>query len=158
MNEIVNKFLLAGDNFMLEMHLKQPGFTCSTCGPFTKNKERIQKIKGTGDTKYIYRNELDKACFQHDMAYGGFKDLAKITASDKVLREKAFNIAKNLRYEGYQRGLASMVYKFFDSSGVTLVNKSSFKNETLAKELHKPIIRNFKKGSVFRIQRQYLGY
>ena len=92
------------------------------------------------------------------MAYGGFKDLAKITASDKVLREKAFNIAKNLRYEGYQRGLASMVYKFFDSSGVTLANKSSFKNETLAKELHKPIIRNFKKGSVFRIQRQYLGY
>ena len=158
MNEIVNKFLLAGDNFMLEMHLKQPGFTCSTCGPFTKNKERIQKIKGTGDTKYIYRNELDKACFQHDMAYGGFKDLAKITASDKVLREKAFNIAKNLRYEGYQRVLASMVYKFFDSSGVMLANKSSFKNETLAKELHKPIIRNFKKGSVFRIQRQYLGY
>ena len=158
MNEIVNKFLLAGDNFMLEMHLKQPGFTCSTCGPFTKNKERIQKIKGTGDTKYIYRNELDKACFQHDMAYGGFKDLAKITASDKVLREKAFNIARNLRYEGYQRVLASMVYKFFDSSGVTLANKSSFKNETLAKELHKPIIRNFKKGSVFRIQRQYLGY
>ena len=80
MNEIVNKFLLAGDNFMLEMHLKQPGFTCSTCGPFTKNKERIQKIKGTGDTKYIYRNELDKACFQHDMAYGGFKDLGKRTA------------------------------------------------------------------------------
>ena len=158
MNEIVNKFLLAGENFMLEMHLKQPGFNCSTCGPFTKNKERIQKIKGTGDTTYIYRNELDKACFQHDMAYGGFKDLAKITASDKVLREKAFNIAKNLRYEGYQRGLASMVYKFFYSSGVTLANKSSFKNETLAKELRKPIIRNFKKGSVFRIQRQCLGY
>ena len=92
------------------------------------------------------------------MAYGGFKDLAKIAASDKVLREKAFSIAKNLRYEGYQRGCGSMVYKFFDSSGVTLSNKSSFKNETLAKELHKPIIRDFKKGSVFRIQRQYLGY
>ena len=70
-----------------------------------KNKERIQKFKETGDTKYIYKNELDKACFQHDMAYGDFKDLAKRTASDKVLREKAFNIAKNLKYDGYQRGL-----------------------------------------------------
>ena len=63
MNEIVNKFLLAGDKFMPEMHLKQPGFTYSACGPFTKNKERIQKLKKTGDTSYIYKNELDKACF-----------------------------------------------------------------------------------------------
>ena len=77
------------------MHLKQPGFIYSTCGPFTRNKERIQKFRETGDTKYIYRNELDKACFQHDMAYGGVKDLAKITTSDKVLRDKTFNIAKN---------------------------------------------------------------
>ena len=84
MNEIVNKFLLAGDKFMPEMHLKQPGFTYSACGPFTKNKERIQKFKETGDTKYIYRNELDKACFQHGMVYGNFKDLARRTASDKV--------------------------------------------------------------------------
>ena len=77
MNEIVNKFLLAGDKFMPEMHLKQPGFTYSACGPFTKNKERIQKFKKTGDTKYIYRNDIDKACFQHDMEYGDFEDLAK---------------------------------------------------------------------------------
>ena len=77
------------------MHLKQPGFIYSTCGPFTRNKERIQRFRETGDTKYIYRNELDKACFQHDMAYGGVKDLAKITTSDKVLRDKTFNIAKN---------------------------------------------------------------
>ena len=68
MNEIVYKFLLAGVKFMPEMHLKQPGFTYSACGPFTKNKERIQKFKETGDTSYIYKNELDKACFQHDMA------------------------------------------------------------------------------------------
>ena len=74
MNEIVNKFLLAGDKFMPEMHLKQPRFTYSACGPFTKNKERIQKFKETGDTNHIYNNELDKACFQHDMAYGDFKD------------------------------------------------------------------------------------
>ena len=112
MNEIVNKFLLAGDKFTPEMHLKQPGFTYSACGPFTKNKERIQKFKKTGDTSYIYKNELDKACFKHDMAYGDFKDLAKRTASDKVLRDKTFNIAKNPKDDGYQRGLASMVYNF----------------------------------------------
>ena len=116
MNETVNKFLLAGDKFMPEMHLKQPGFTYSACGPFTKNKERIQKFKETGDTSYIYRSELDKACFQHDMAYGDFKDLARKRASDKFLRDKAFNIAKNPKYYGYQRGLASMVYKFFDKN------------------------------------------
>ena len=83
-------FLLAGDNFMPEMHLKQPGFTYSACGPFTKNKEKLQKFKETGDTRYIYRNKLDKACFQHDMAYGNFKDLARRTASVKVLRDKAY--------------------------------------------------------------------
>ena len=99
---------------MPEMHLKQSRFTYSAYGPITKNKERIQKFKETGDTKYIYKNELDKACFQHDMAYGDFKDLARRTTSGKVLRDKAFNIAKNPKYDGYQRGPASMVYKFFD--------------------------------------------
>ena len=86
-NEIVNKFLLAGDKFMLEMYLKKPGFIYSVCGPFTKNKEWIQKFKERGDASYIYKNELDKACFQHDMAYGDFKDLARRTASDKILRD-----------------------------------------------------------------------
>ena len=99
MNKIVNKWLLAGDKCLPEMHLKQPGFNYSACGPFTKNKERIQKLKKAGDTKYIYRNELDKACFQHDRAYGDFKDLAKRTVSDKVLIDKAFNIAKNPKYD-----------------------------------------------------------
>ena len=99
MNEIVNKFLLAGDKFMPEMHLKQPGFTYSACGPFTKNKERIQRFKETGDTSYIYTKELDKACFQHDMAYGDFKDLAKRAAADKVLRDKAFKIASDQKYD-----------------------------------------------------------
>ena len=129
---------------MPEMHLKQPGLTYSACGPFTKNKERIQKFKETGDTSYIYKNELDKACFQHNMAYGDFKDLKRRTLSDKVLRDKAFNIAKNPKYDGYQRGLVSMVYIFFDKkskgSGVNIEVKH---NEQLAKELHKPIIRNF---------------
>ena len=113
MNDIINKFLLAGDKFMSEIHLRQPGFTYSARGLFTKNKERIQKFKKTGDSRYIYKNELDKACFQHDMAYGDFKELTKRTAADKVLRDKAFNNAKHPKYDGYQRGLASMVYKFF---------------------------------------------
>ena len=116
MNEIVNTFLLAGDKFMPEMHLKQLGFTYSACGLFTKNKERIQKFKETGDTSYIDKNELDKGCFQHDMAYGDFKDLPKRTASDKVLRDKPFNIARYPKYDEYQTGLASMVYKFFDKT------------------------------------------
>ena len=90
MNEIANKFFLAGDKYISEMHLKQLGFTYSACGPFTKNKERIQKFKETGDTSYIYKNELDKACFQHDMAYGDFKDLKRKTALDKILRDKHY--------------------------------------------------------------------
>ena len=114
MNEIVNKSLLAGDRFMPEMHLKQPGFTYSPCGPFTKNKERIQKFKEAGDTKCVYKNESDKACFQHDMAYGDFKHLVRRTVSDKVLRDKAFNIVKNPKCDERQEGLASMVFKFFD--------------------------------------------
>ena len=120
MNEIVNKFLLAGYKFILEMHLKQPGFTYTACGPFTKNEERIEKFMKTGNTDFIYKNELDKACFQYNMAYGKSKDLTERTASDKVLRDKAFKIASDPIYDGYQRGgLASMVYKFFDkkSSG-----------------------------------------
>ena len=82
MNKIVNKFLLVGDKCMPEMHLKQPGFTYSACGPFTKNKERIEKFMQTGNTDFIYRNELDKSCFQHDMAYGKSKDSVKRTQSD----------------------------------------------------------------------------
>ena len=134
MNEIVNKFLLAADKFMSEMHLKQPGFTYSACVPFTNNKERIPKFKETGDTSYIYKNELGKTCFQHDMAYGDFKDLRKRTASEKVLRDKAFNIAKNPKYDGYQTGLVSMVYKCFDKkSKGSGVNISLETNEKFVK-------------------------
>ena len=86
MNETANTFLLAWDKFMPEMHLRRPGFTCSACGPFTKKMERIQKFKETGDSQYIYQNELDKGCFQHDMAYGDFADLTRRTASDNLLR------------------------------------------------------------------------
>ena len=89
MDEIVNNFSLAGDKFMPEMHLRQSEFTYSACGPFTKNKEKIQKFKETGDSRYIYQNELDKACFHHDMAYGDFKDLFRSASSDKILLDKA---------------------------------------------------------------------
>ena len=148
MNEIVNKFLLAGDKFMPEMHLRLPQFVYSACGPFTKNKERIQKFKETGGTSYIYKNELDKACFQHDMAYGDFKDLTKRTAADKLLRDKAFKIASDQKYDGYQRGLASMVYKFFDKKSQGSGLASNKENIQLADELHKPIIRKLKKRKV----------
>ena len=77
MNEVENKFLVVGDKFMPEMHLKQPGFTYSAYGPFTKNKQRIEKFMQTGNTDFIYKNELDKACFQHDMVYGKSKDYYK---------------------------------------------------------------------------------
>ena len=100
MNEIINKFLLAGDKFMPEMHLRQPGFTYSACGPFTRNKERIQNFMQTGNTDFISKNELDKACFQNDMAYRKAKDLVRRTQSDKVLRDKAFKIAIYLKYDG----------------------------------------------------------
>ena len=86
MNKIVNKFLLVGDKFMSEMNLKQPVFTYSACGPFTKNKQRIEKFMETGNTNFIYKNELDKACFQHDMAYGKSKDLIKRTQKIKHLK------------------------------------------------------------------------
>ena len=149
MNETVNKFLLAGDKFMPEMHLKQLGFTYSACGPFTKNKERVQKFEETGDTSYIYKNELDKASFQHDMAYGDLKDIARRTASEKVLRDKAFNITKNPKYNWYQRGLISMVYKFLNKKlKRNSVNIPLGFNEQLAKELHKLIVRKFNKGKI----------
>ena len=116
MNNIINKFLLVGNTFMPEMHLREPQFTYSACGPFTKHKQRIQKFKETGDRNCIYKNELDKARFAHDVAYSDSKHLTKRTVADKMLRNKAFNIAKDPKYDGYQRGLASMVYKFFDKN------------------------------------------
>ena len=149
-NNIVNKFLLVGDKIgMPEMHLRQPGFTYSACGPFTRHKQRFQKFMQTGDTNYIYRNELDEACFAHDSAYSESKDLAKRTQSDKLLKDKAFAIANNLKYDGYQRGLASMVYKFLDKKSKGAGVKNKIKQNQLVNEPHKPIIRNFKKRKVY---------
>ena len=159
MNNVINKFLLAGDKFMPEMHLRQPQFVYSACGPFARHKEGIKKFKQTGDTRYIYRNELDRACFQHDSAYADHKDLINRTKSGKVLRDKAYDIAKNPKYDGYQRGLASMVYKFFDKKSMgSCVKKlkdtakpSSLERSfsILAQELRKPVIKKFNKRKVY---------
>ena len=152
MNNVINKFLLAGDKFMPEMHLKQPQFVYRACGPFTRHKERIKKFKQTGDTRYIYRNELDKACFQHDSAYADHKDLINRTEADNVLRDKAYDIASNPEYDGYQRGLARMVYKFFDKKSMgSGIKKDTTKSSSLilADELHQPVIKKFNKRKVY---------
>ena len=185
MNNVINKFLLAGNKFMPEMHLKQPRFVYSACGPFTRYKERIKEFKLTGDTRYIYRNELDKACFQHDSAYADHKDLINRAGdtryiyrneldkacfqhdsayadhkdlinraeADKVLRDKAYDIASNPKYDGYQRSLASMVYKFFDKkstgSGFKKLKNRARNSSILTDERNKPIIRKFDKRKVY---------
>ena len=129
---------------MPEIHLKQLRFIYSACGQFTNRKERIEKFMQTGNTDFIHKNELDKACFQH----GKSKDLVKRAQSDKVLKDKAFKIASDPKYDGYQRGLASMVYKFFDkkSSGSGITNEPNYQ---LPNELHKTIIKKFNKRKVY---------
>ena len=155
MNNIINKFLLADDKFIPEMHLRQPRFVYSACGPFTRHKERIEEFKRTGDTRYIYRNELDKACFQHDSAYADHKDLINRTEADKILRDKAYDIVSNPEYDGYQRGLASMVYKFFDKkskaepSSIERTGSGIAISSILGDELHKPIINKFNEKKVY---------
>ena len=158
MNDIINKFLLAGDKFMPKMHLRQLQFVYSACEPFTRHKERIKKFKQTGDTRYIYRNELDKACFQHDSAYVDNKNLINRAKSDYVLRDKAYNIASNPEYDSYQRALASMAYKFFDkrSMGSDTAKPSSLERSSLernslklADELHKPVIRKLNQRKLY---------
>ena len=128
---------------MPEMHLKQPGLTYNACGPFTKNKERIPKFKETRDTKYICWNELHKACFQHEMGYGDFKDLARRTGSDKALRYKAFNIRKKLHktnQQGFKIEKALKVKEInYSSNGkdiithliAGLIKKILYKNESI---------------------------
>ena len=172
MNNIINKFLLAGDKFMPEMHLRQPQFVYSARGPFTRHKERIKEFKRTGDTRLLYRNELDKACFKHDAAYTKYKDVENRLISDQKLKNSAYDIASNPKYDGYQRGLASMVYKYFDSKVAPLnkktmsgkgnakhtakpssLERSSLErtenNKILAEELHKPVIKKFNKRKVY---------
>ena len=167
MNNKINRFLLADDKFMPEMHLRQPQFVYSACGPFIRHKERIKEFKRTGDTSLLYRNELDKACFKHDAAYAKYEDVENRLISDQKLRNSAYDTAGNPKYDGYQRGLASMVYKCFDSKVAPLDKKtmsgkgnakhtakpSSLKrtenNKILAEELHKPVIKKFNRRQVY---------
>ena len=144
---------------MPQMHLRQPQFVYSACGPFTRHKERIKKSKRTGHMHLLYRNELDKASFKHDSVYADHKDLINRTEADKGLRDKAYDIASNPEYDGYQRGLASMVYKFFDKKSMggrvkklkDTTKPSSLERSSLilADELHKPVIKKFNKRKVY---------
>ena len=128
MNNTINKLLLAGDKFMPEIHLRQPQFTYSACGPFTKHEQRIQKFRETGDTNYIYKNELDKACFVHDAAYSDSKNLTKRTIAYKILKNlkkwlrdndiviySTHNEGKSVVAERFIRTLKSKIYKYMTS-------------------------------------------
>ena len=144
-NSIINKFLLTGDKFMPELHLVDPIVKKIVHVDHFQNTHKEFKIFKI-QASYIYNNDLDKACFQHDMAYNKFKDLDKRTQSGIVLKNKTLKIASNPKYNGYERGLASMVYKFFDKKSKRARIKNEIKeNQQLANELHKPIIRMFKK-------------
>ena len=129
--------ILAGDKFIHELHLRQPIFTYSAYGPFTKHRERIQKL---GDLRHTCKNNLEKSCFPHNPAYSDSKYLSKRTISNKILKDRAYKIAINPKQDGYQR-LASIAYKFFykkTGSGAHL-------NEEPVQELNKPVITKFKK-------------
>ena len=112
-------------------------YTYSACGPFTKHRKRIQNFRETGNLKHFYRNELDKTCFAHDAAYSESNDLAKRTISAKILKDRAYEIARNCGYNGYQRALASMIYNFSDKK--TGSGERASVNDQLAEELHKSV-------------------
>ena len=144
---------MTGDKFMPELHLKQAGFTYRNCGPFTKHYKKIQKFREAGNLKHLCRNELGKGCFSQDAAYSDSKDLAERTISDRVLKDRAYESARNYGYDGYQRALARMIYNVFDKktwSGAIATNKAvTSVNEQLAKELHKPVNKKFKRRKVY---------
>ena len=144
--DIINKLLLIGDKFMSEMHLWDPKVRkYSACEPFIRHKQRITDFMNDGKLSHILKNKLDVACFQHDSAYAKYKDRLNRKKSYVVLKNKALEIAVNPKINGYQRGLASMVYKFFDNRA----KGYGLNNEIFAEELHKPIIKNFKRRKVY---------
>ena len=127
-----------------------------------KTNTNYKNLKITGGSKYIYKKKLGKTCFQHYMVYENFKDLPLRTTSDKVLLGKPFNIAENLKYDGYQCRLASMIYKFFykNSTGTSTHSGTGInvENQQLAEELHKPVIRTFENHKVYpSFNGPYLG-
>ena len=131
---------------MPELHLWDPKVKkYSACGPFTRYQQRIDQFMKDGKIKNIAKNKLDAACFQHDSAYAKYKDSVNRKESDIVLKSKAFKFAVDPKVDGYQRSLAAMVYKFFNER----TKGSGIKNKQLGEELHKPIIRNFKRREVY---------
>ena len=144
MNKIVNKFLLARDKFMTELHLRQPGFTYCACGPCTMHRERINKFRETGTLDHIYQKKLSKTCFANDAAYSDSKDLAKRTISDKILKDRTNQISVNPKHHEYQKELANMVCKFFDKE----IRSGTSVNEELAQELHRLVIKKIKRRNV----------
>ena len=152
-SDIINRLLLIGDKFMPEMHLWDPKVKkYSACGPFTRHQKRIDMVMKDGRLSHILKNRLDTACFQHDSAYAEYKDRANRRQSDIVLKNKALKIAADPRVYGYQRGLTSMVYKFFNerNKGSGINNKENLLvNSQLAEELRKPTIKNFKRRKVY---------
>ena len=149
-NKIINRLLLIADKFTPELKLKQQGFPYSACGPCNKHCEGIQKFREAGN---LYKNESDKAFFAQDAAYSDSKDLAKRIISDKILKERADESARNRGYDGYQRALASMFYNFLDKktgSGAIVTSKvRASVNEQLAEELHKPVIKQFERRKIY---------
>ena len=152
-SDIINKFLLIGGEFMSEMHLWDPKVKkYSSCSPFTRHQKTIDMFMKDGRLSHILKNRLNAACFQHDSAYAKYKDRLNRKQSDIVLKNKALKIATDPRVNGYQRGLASMVYKFFNerTKGLGIDNKGNLLvNSQLGEELHKSIIKNFKRRRVY---------
>ena len=145
-SDVINKFLLIGDKFMPEMHLWDPKVKkYSACGPFTRHQQRINEFMKDRRLSHIAKNRLDAACFQHDSAYNKYKDSVNKKQSDIVLKNKALKIDTNPKVNGYQRGLAAMVYKFFNER----TKGSGIENKQLAEELYKPIIKNSKRRKVY---------
>ena len=125
-------------------------------GHLQENKERIRNFRKTGDSRYIYQNELDKACFQHDMAYENLKDLTRGTTSGKILHDKAFTVAKNRKYDGCWREFVSMVCNFVDTkTSDAAIKNGNITNQELAEELHKPIIRKLENWNIIDISSKY---
>ena len=143
-SDIINKFLLIGDKFMPELHLRDPKVkTYSACGPSTRHQQRIDQFMKDGRLSNNAKNKLDAACFQHDSAYNKYKDSVNRRQSDIVLKNKALKIAADPKVNGYQRSLAAMVYTFFNE------RTKGIENKQLAEECHKAIIRNFKRRKVY---------
>ena len=154
-NSDIIKFLLIGDKGMPELHLWDPKRKkYSACGPFTRHQQRINDFMKDGKLSHIAKNKLDAACFQHDSEYNKYKDSVNRKQSDIILKNKALKIAADPKVNGYQRSLAAMVYKFFNErtkrSGIKSGNRFP-ENKQLAEELHKPIIKNFKRRKVYSI-------